>query len=146
VLERTTPSLACQIGICLMAAVAFIASCLVWGGRAELLDWLYVLSALKLAVSAVKYTPQALLNWRLRSVEGFAIGQILADLGGSVLSFTQLAVSATVIDGDPAGIVANPVKLGISIFGVVFDCVFLVQKYWLFRDRRIKLADADDES
>nr|XP_019046176.1 hypothetical protein I302_04916 [Kwoniella bestiolae CBS 10118]OCF25106.1 hypothetical protein I302_04916 [Kwoniella bestiolae CBS 10118] len=113
---------------------AGISALLVWSGKYQFLDWLYLDSSIKLIISAVKYVPQVVLNWKLRSVEGFAIGQIICDLIGSVLSFAQLVISSTIINNDPSGIIANPAKLGLSFLSLTFDLVFIFQKYWLFRD------------
>ena len=73
-----TPSVPCQLAIAGIFVSFIVAAFLVWIGKAEWLDWLYVASAVKLFVSVIKFMPQVILNWRLRSVEGFAIGQILA--------------------------------------------------------------------
>jgi cystinosin len=55
-------------------------------------------------------------------------------LTGGVLSLLQLIISSVFIAHDPSGIVANPVKLGLSIQSIVFDIIFLVQKLYLYRD------------
>jgi len=75
--EPTTPSIPCLVAIGGITAGGVIAGLLVWAGKLEWLDWLYFASTMKLFISVVKYLPQVFLNWRLRSVEGFAIGQIL---------------------------------------------------------------------
>lgn len=49
-------------------------------------------------------------------------------------------ISSIFIEHDPSGIVANPAKLGLAGLTVVFDVIFLIQKYWLFPGRTI--ADA----
>ncbi|WVQ99276.1 hypothetical protein IAU59_006408 [Kwoniella sp. CBS 9459] len=131
-LAPTKPSIPCQIALVGLFLAASISAILVWTGKTQFLDWLYLVSYIKLFISVVKYIPQVILNYRLRSVEAFAIGQIICDLVGSVLSFAQLVVSSTFIDHHPSGIIANPVKLGLSIFGLFFDLVFIVQKYWSF--------------
>ncbi|WVW83774.1 hypothetical protein I302_105795 [Kwoniella bestiolae CBS 10118] len=132
--EPTKPSVPCQIALVALFSAAGISALLVWSGKYQFLDWLYLDSSIKLIISAVKYVPQVVLNWKLRSVEGFAIGQIICDLIGSVLSFAQLVISSTIINNDPSGIIANPAKLGLSFLSLTFDLVFIFQKYWLFRD------------
>ena len=62
------------VGICVGTIVAAIA---VWAGKFEWLDWLYFASTVKLVISFVKFVPQILLNIRLKSSEGFAIGAII---------------------------------------------------------------------
>ncbi|WVR07159.1 hypothetical protein IAU60_004200 [Kwoniella sp. DSM 27419] len=134
------PSVPCQLALLALLLAATISVILVWTGKAELLDWLYLVSSVKLVISAVKYIPQVVLNYRLRSVEGFAIGQIVCDLIGSVLSVAQLVISSIYVDGDPSGITANPAKLGLSALSTTFDLVFIAQKYWFFR----RSGDADE--
>lgn len=160
-IETTTPSLPCQLVIGGIIISSVVLAILVWVGRMEWLDWLYFASTIKLIVSVVKYLPQVLLNWRLSSVEGFSIGNVILvsrlrihpleatldtdemkDLTGSIFSFIQLIVSSIFVEHDPSGIVANPAKLGLAGLTVVFDLVFLVQKYWWFRGRGI--ADAKE--
>lgn len=61
-----------------MVSSATVLGLLVWLGKVELLDWLYYASALKVLISAVKFIPQVILNWRLRTSDGFAIGNAIA--------------------------------------------------------------------
>lgn len=70
------PSLPCLVAIAGLFLTALASGALVWAGKIELLDWLYVLSSLKLFVTAVKYVPQILLDVKLKSAEGFAVGQV----------------------------------------------------------------------
>ncbi|ORX36797.1 putative L-cystine transporter [Kockovaella imperatae] len=144
--DPVIPSKVVQLGIYLILIACFVTAIMVWAGRLQLLDWLYFVSSMKLVISLVKYIPQVILNWQLRSVEGFAIGTIITDFMGSVLSFIQLVVSSIYIEHDPTGIIANPVKLGLSIISLVFDIIFLVQNYWLFAGRRIEQANEQEES
>ena len=66
-----------QVGILVIIVAPFISAIMVWAQKIQLLDWLYFVSSIKLVISAVKYIPQIILNWKLQSAEGFAIGQIL---------------------------------------------------------------------
>ncbi|KLT39863.1 hypothetical protein CC85DRAFT_235236, partial [Cutaneotrichosporon oleaginosum] len=104
-------------------------------GRTELLDFLYFASSLKIAITTIKYTPQLILNYRLKSVRGFAIATILADLTGGVFSLAQLVISSVFIDGQVAGIWANPGKLGLALITIGFDIAFIVQNYVLYPRR-----------
>jgi len=75
--EASRPSVFCQLLLLGLFVAAFISATLVWAGKAQFLDWLYYMSTVKLIISVVKYIPQVLLNWRLRSAEGFAIGNVI---------------------------------------------------------------------
>ncbi|BEJ12078.1 hypothetical protein CspHIS471_0205380 [Cutaneotrichosporon sp. HIS471] len=108
-------------------------------GRTELLDLLYFASSLKIVITTIKYTPQLILNAKLKSVRGFAISTILADLTGGIFSLAQLVISSVFIDGQVAGIWANPGKLGLALLTIMFDIAFIVQHYVLY-------PNAGDES
>jgi cystinosin len=75
--SSTRPSIPCQIAITGIVVAGIISGASVWAGRTEWLDWLYFASSVKLFVTLVKYVPQVILNTHLRSVEGFAIENIL---------------------------------------------------------------------
>lgn len=78
--DPAIPSLPCQIGLGIMFLFAIIIAILVKTGtyNLEYLDWLYAVSMIKLAVSAVKYAPQIIVNYKLKEVEGMAIEGIIA--------------------------------------------------------------------
>ncbi|RXK40114.1 hypothetical protein M231_02571 [Tremella mesenterica] len=100
----TKPSIIARTAIILIFVSAFLTGCMVWIGKLEFLDWLYWISTIKLIISTLKYIPQVILNWKVKSVEGFAIGAIICDVSGSILSFAQLVISSIWIEGDPSGI------------------------------------------
>jgi cystinosin len=52
----------------------------------HLLDFLYILSYIKLFLSFIKYLPQALLNFQRRSTQGWSVYNVLLDLTGGSLS------------------------------------------------------------
>lgn len=66
------------------------------------------------------------------------------DMTGSVFSFAQLVISSTAIAHDPGAIIGNPAKLGLSNLSFVYGTIFLVQKYWLYRDKTVDLGHNDD--
>ncbi|KAI9824489.1 MAG: hypothetical protein M1826_007352 [Phylliscum demangeonii] len=98
------------------------------------LDVVYAIGYVKLLVTVVKYVPQVHTNHRRRSTHGWSIHQILLDLAGGLLSTLQLVLDAA-RQGDWAAVTANPVKLGLGYVSVVFDVIFMLQHYVLYRDR-----------
>ena len=86
----------------------------------------------KIVVTLCKYTPQAILNYRRKSTEGWSIHQILLDLTGGMLSLTQLIIDCS-LQADWSGMTGNPVKLGLANISMFFDVVFIVQHFWLYR-------------
>ncbi|EAW08400.1 putative L-cystine transporter [Aspergillus clavatus NRRL 1] len=97
------------------------------------IDVVYALSYVKLIITVVKYVPQAWVNYKRKSTQGWSIVQILLDLTGGVLSFLQLILDSS-FQSDWSGITGNPVKLLLSNVTIVFDLVFVVQHYILYRD------------
>ena len=103
-----------------------------------LVDWLGYCKAF---ISLVKYSPQAWLNWRRQSTVGWSISNILLDLTGGLLSFTQQCLDS-INAGDATPIVGNVPKLLLALESVAFDVLFIVQHYCLYRG---KGTPADDE-
>ncbi|KAI8610116.1 PQ loop repeat-domain-containing protein [Chytriomyces sp. MP71] len=95
------------------------------------LDTLYAAGMFKLLVSLGKYIPQLLLNRARRSTRGWSVTNVLLDLTGGVLSFTQLLVDAAAAGGIWL-VWANPAKLGLGLTSLGFDALFIVQHYVLY--------------
>ncbi|KAG0197799.1 hypothetical protein BGX28_008706, partial [Mortierella sp. GBA30] len=100
----------------------------------EWIDVLYYLSTVKLVISFIKYCPQVYINWAAKSTVGWSIHNILLDFTGGVLSIAQLILDAY-ISGDWSGISGDLVKFGLGSLSIVFDLIFIVQHYILYRDR-----------
>uniref|UniRef100_A0A182TFS6 Cystinosin homolog n=1 Tax=Anopheles melas TaxID=34690 RepID=A0A182TFS6_9DIPT len=96
------------------------------------LDFLYVLSYIKLSTTMIKYFPQAYMNYRRKSTEGFEIMNRLLDLAGGLFSILQMVINAWNFD-DWRSIGGDPVKFGLGIFSILFDLVFMFQHYILYR-------------
>ena len=120
---------------------------------ASLISWLqtvYILGYIKTFIGLVKYAPQALLNYRRKSTEGFAVGMIIFDLIGGAASLLQMAFLA--INNDDVGsFFGNPGKFGNGAVIFLFNLMFIIQKYCLYgsccggrRRRRRRNRDAGD--
>ncbi|KAL2266266.1 hypothetical protein VTJ83DRAFT_5618 [Remersonia thermophila] len=97
------------------------------------LDALYALSYVKLIITLIKYTPQVIVNYRNRSTRGWSIWQILLDVLGGVLSLAQQSIDSY-LQHDWSGITGNPVKFALGNVSMVYDSIFMVQHYVLYRD------------
>jgi len=95
-------------------------------------------------VTLVKYIPQAWLNFKRKSTEGWSICNILLDFSGGILSLAQLIVDAA-HKGDYGLVVDNPVKLALSLFSIGFDLLFIVQHYYIYAPVSSKNAAVTDE-
>ena len=60
------------------------------GSNYNWLDFIYVLSYIKIFISLIKYIPQVLMNFRRKSTMGWSIWNILLDLTGGTLSDLQV--------------------------------------------------------
>lgn len=67
------------------------------------------------------------------------------DLTGGFFSLFQLVISSVFIDGQVAGIWANPGKLGLSLLTIGFDLAFIVQNYVLYPRSRDDDEDYEED-
>lgn len=116
----------------LFGTVIVVSGILVGTGTWHWLDFLYALSYIKLAITLIKYVPQAVLNFRRKSTVGWSIENILLDFTGGMLSMMQMLFNAYNYD-DWASIFGDPTKFGLGLFSVLFDIVFIVQHYVLYK-------------
>ncbi|XP_034946138.1 cystinosin homolog isoform X2 [Chelonus insularis] len=97
------------------------------------LDFLYFCSYIKLAITLIKYIPQAYYNYKRQSTVGWSIGNIFLDFTGGILSMLQMILNAYNYD-DWESIFGDPTKFGLGFFSVAFDVFFIFQHYVLYRD------------
>ncbi|KAI5810063.1 PQ loop repeat-domain-containing protein [Peziza echinospora] len=116
-------------------------------GGWELLDVVYTLSYVKLAITVLKYIPQAYLNYSRQSTKGWSIYNILLDTTGGTLSLAQLFWDSA-LSGDMWGAArGNPMKLGLGFVTLAFDALFMAQHYVWYRgnEPRQLVASEDGE-
>lgn len=124
------------------------AGVVVLAGGATPLTALLVVSYLKLLISACKYVPQAVLNWRRRSTAGWSVHNVLLDATGGAASFAQLLLDCGAT-GRWASLSGNPTKLGLGLLSLAYDALFALQHYVLYAAPRrapedyAPLAEAD---
>lgn len=94
-------------------------------------------------ITVFKYVPQAWLNYKRQSTVGWNILTILLDLAGGILSLLQLVLDSS-LQNDWSGITGNPVKLLLGNVTIIFDLVFVVQHYILYRDSSDAKKRTDD--
>ncbi|KAF2641640.1 L-cystine transporter-like protein [Massarina eburnea CBS 473.64] len=96
------------------------------------IDVIYVLGYVKLLTVVVKYTPQAWVNYKRKSTQGWSIYTILLDFTGGWLSLAQLFIDSA-LQNDWSGVTGNPVKFGLGNITIIFDIIFILQHYVLYR-------------
>lgn len=85
----------------------------------------------------VKYAPQALLNYRRKSTDGFSVLSIMLDFTGGLLSILQLLIDASAGAGvDWSGASGNIAKLGLGNVTMIFDVTFMIQHYVLYKEKQ----------
>ncbi|KAG6490649.1 cystinosin homolog [Zingiber officinale] len=94
-------------------------------------SWLWLVSVfntLQVCMTAIKYIPQAFMNFQRKSTVGWSIGNILLDLVGGVLIFAQLGIQS--IDQKTlVNFYGNIGKTLLSVEVVLFDVLFILQHY-----------------
>jgi len=95
------------------------------------LDYLYLLSYVKIAISLIKYMPQVVLNYRRKSTAGWSIWNILLDFMGGLLSDLQLVGDCWAVN-DFSGITGNVAKFCLGFVSIFFDIAFMTQHYILY--------------
>lgn len=115
-------------GFALVTLFVAIANQITW------LDYLYYYSYIKLAVTLVKYVPQAFMNYRRQSTVGWSIGNVLLDFTGGSFSLVQMVLES--YNNDEWRLVfGDPTKFGLGVFSIFFDVVFITQHYCLYRHK-----------
>ena len=66
------------------------------------------------------------MNAARRSTAGWSLDNVLIDLGGGILSIGPLLQSCLTLD-EWSLITGNPIKLGLGLTSIGFDCVFVLQ-------------------
>ncbi|ELU04648.1 hypothetical protein CAPTEDRAFT_111871, partial [Capitella teleta] len=103
------------------------------GHKITWLTYLYFFSYIKLFITLIKYIPQAYMNYIRQSTDGWSIGNILLDFTGGSFSLFQMFLIAFNND-DWGSIFGDPTKFGLGAFSILFDILFIVQHYCLYRN------------
>ncbi|XP_074869746.1 cystinosin [Carettochelys insculpta] len=103
-------------------------------GEITWLQFLFFFSYVKLGMTLVKYFPQAYMNFRRKSTEGWSIGNVLLDFTGGSFSLLQMFLQS--YNNDQWKLIfGDPTKFGLGLFSIIFDIVFIIQHYCLYGTR-----------
>ena len=97
------------------------------------LTFVYACSYVKLAITLIKYVPQAYMNYRRKSTTGWSIGNVILDFTGGFFSNSQMFVLAYNND-DWGSFFGDPTKFFLGLFSVLFDVFFMLQHYVFYRN------------
>uniref|UniRef100_H2YA01 Cystinosin n=1 Tax=Ciona savignyi TaxID=51511 RepID=H2YA01_CIOSA len=95
------------------------------GGKITWLEYLMVFSYVKLGVTLIKYIPQAYMNFRRKSTEGWSIGNVLLDFTGGSLSILQMFLQSY-NNAEWDLVFGDPTKFGLGVFSIFFDVIFII--------------------
>ena len=93
----------------------------------------------KVAITLIKYIPQIYWNYERKSTEGWSIFNVLMDVTGGVLSFTQMGLELIFIEGTPV----NLVKIFLGSAALLYDAIFILQHYFWYKTN--KWQNEEDE-
>mmetsp|Transcript_7392 Transcript_7392/g.16151 ORF Transcript_7392/g.16151 Transcript_7392/m.16151 type:complete len:172 (-) Transcript_7392:26-541(-) len=119
------------LGICITCS-SFALIIFLGIGQLSWLDFMYLLSLVKVLITFCKYVPQVMMNARRKSTVGWSPWNVTLDISGGGLSLLQLVLDSADLK-DWSGMTGNLAKLGLSFVTIFFDTVFLVQHYVLYR-------------
>ncbi|XP_068665549.1 cystinosin homolog [Aristolochia californica] len=110
-------------------------------------SWLWLISVfntIQVVMTAIKYIPQACMNFGRKSTEGWSIGNILLDLLGGLTNFAQMGVQS-VDQSTFVNFYGNIGKTLLSLEVVFFDLLFIIQHYVLYRSKSENTHLEDEE-
>uniref|UniRef100_A0A915BHD3 Cystinosin homolog n=1 Tax=Parascaris univalens TaxID=6257 RepID=A0A915BHD3_PARUN len=96
------------------------------------LQFITFLSYIKMGATLCKYFPQAFFNFKRKSTVGWSIGNVLLDFLGGSMDICQMILQGANTD-DWSAFYGNPVKFGLGLVSMLFDIVFMIQHYVLYR-------------
>ncbi|PON44044.1 Lysosomal cystine transporter [Parasponia andersonii] len=128
-----------------ISKISFVIVALVWSvaGVCFLIalpthSWLWLISVFNLiqvCMTAIKYTPQAFMNFKRKSTKGFSIVYILCDFSGGVANFGQMTVQS-MDQNSWVNFYGNIGKLLLALISIFFDLIFIFQHFLLYSTKR----------
>jgi cystinosin len=101
----------------------------------QYLNLVSYLGYVKLAISFMKYTPPAVMNCRRGSTKGWSIFNILLDLVGGICLILQVVLEL-LLGEISLGHGLNVAKTILAVLTIVYDSIFIIQHYVLFRGQK----------
>ncbi|KAE8253750.1 hypothetical protein A4X13_0g3671 [Tilletia indica] len=152
--QRTSRPIRILIAIFAIIVAVTALICVVTGGDQtktggsvplEWIDFVQILSSIKLCITFIKYLPQIHLNYKRKSTLGWSIENILLDLTGGVFSLVQLFIDSSQT-GDWSSAIGDFSKLGLGLISIGFDLIFITQHYVLYGAVEVEEEGDNDNS
>jgi len=98
--------------------------------------YLYItfFSYCKLLLTLFKYIPQAYYNYKRKSTKGWSVVYSFLDFTGGSFSILQMLLNSINQD-DYRNFTGNAGKLGLGLVSILFDILFMIQHFVLYRHR-----------
>ncbi|KAL5057327.1 hypothetical protein RYX36_028931 [Vicia faba] len=109
--------------------------------------WLWLLSiftTIQVTMTVVKYIPQAVMNFKRKSTDGWSIENILLDFSGGVANYLQMAMQS-IDQSSWVNFYGNIGKLLLSLVSIFFDILFIIQHYVLYPERKQRKSETTPE-
>lgn len=110
----------------------------------EWIDFLYIMATVKLILTVMTYIPQIVLNYKRKSTQGFNIWNVIFDFSGGLLSLIQLYFDCVDMNNF-SGIQGNWAKLVLSFITLIFDGIYFVQHYILYRNNSASIEEGESQ-
>ena len=107
------------------------------------MEYLTRFSYIKVAVTLIKYTPQAYMNYKRKSTVGWSAGMIHLDLIGGLFSMLQVFL-LSYNNNQWSAIFGNFTKFVLGLVTIIFDVLFLFQHYLFYRQGKMKTSRTAD--
>jgi cystinosin len=102
-----------------------------------------VLGYVKVLTVVLKYIPQAWVNFKRKSTDGWSIYPMMLDFAGGWLSLGQQVIDSA-LQNDWSGISGNPVKFALGNITIIFDIIFFLQHYVFYRHPAKSVEEEED--
>ncbi|XP_051894007.1 cystinosin-like [Pristis pectinata] len=120
-----------------LPAMVFVVLAL--SGQITWLQLVYYFSYIKLGIVLIKYIPQAYMNYQRKSTIGWCIWNTLLDLTGGIFSLLQMFLQSYNND-EWMLIFGDPTKFGLGLVSILFDVIFMVQHYYLYKKPKVNMS------
>ncbi|XP_043576638.1 cystinosin-like isoform X1 [Chiloscyllium plagiosum] len=124
---------------------ALVTSIMALAHQITWLQLVYYFSYIKLGIVLVKYVPQVYMNYQRKSTVGWSIWNALLDITGGTFSLLQMFLQSYNNDEEML-ILGDPTKFGLGLISILFDIIFLVQHYILYRKHKVYMSLNDGAS
>ena len=108
------------------------------------MEYLTKCSYIKVAVTLIKYSPQAYMNYKRKSTVGWSVVFVHFDLTGGVLSMLQVFL-LSYNNNEWSAIFGNFTKFVLGLVTIIFDVIFLFQHYLFYRQGNTDIITMHDQ-